>query len=74
MSALMKKFGGNVSITGLLQTLRIDIVDSETLDRKPKQKGKGKSRKLPKFHIDTGLDMPAFLCDTFMVMIGKQCW
>ena len=73
MSALMKKFGGNISITGMLQALRIDIVDSETYDgKKSKGKGKGKPRKLPKFHIDTGLDMPAFLCDSFAVMIAMK--
>ena len=26
----------------------------------------------PKFHIDTSLDQPAFLCDTFTVMIGMK--
>ena len=64
----MKKFGGNVSVQVLLHILRVDIVDSETSTTQ--QKGKGKSKKSPKFHIDTGFETPAFLCDTFGVMIS----
>ncbi len=54
-SAFMKKFGGNVSIQGSLQTLRVDIVDSEQSSTKKKNsKGKQKTRKFPKFSIDMG--------------------
>lgn len=67
----MKKFGGNLSITLILAALRIDIVDSEISSNK-QSKGRSKGKRLPKFHIDTGLDTPAFLCDSFTVMIGMK--
>lgn len=40
-SALMKKFGGNVSIKGALNALRIDIVESEEVVWMPRMTGKG---------------------------------
>ena len=64
----MKKLGCHLSITGLLSSLRVDIVDSETSSRK---RHKGKSKR-PRFHIDTGLDMPAFLCDNFSAMVSMK--
>ncbi len=59
-SAFMKKFGSNVSIQGSLQTLRVDIVDSEQSSSKKKNaKGKQhKGRKFPKFSIDMGEQSP----------------
>ena len=54
-SAFMKKFGGNVSIQGSLQTLRVDIVDSEqSSSRKKNSKSKQRIRKFHKFSIDMG--------------------
>ena len=71
-TALIKKFGGNVSVIGKLQVLRIDIVDSE-ITNKSRRGRKGKTRtNLPKFHIDTGFATPAFLCDAFAVMINLK--
>ncbi len=62
-SAFMKKFGGNVSIQGSLQTLRVDIVDSENNSSKKKgaKPGKPKSRKLPKFTIDMGKETYTYM-------------
>ncbi len=73
-SAFMKKFGGNVSISGSLQTLKVDIVDSETgTSRKTKvTKGRLRAKKLPKLNIDAGLETPTFLCNMFTVMIGMK--
>ena len=43
-SALMKKFGGNVSIKGALNALRIDIVESEEVVWTTRMTGKGRIR------------------------------
>ena len=73
MSAMMKKFGGNISVRSHLQTLRIEIVDSESgTMRKPKGKGKGRLKKTPKFVIDTGLDKPAFQTDALAFMVDMK--
>ena len=59
-----------MSIKGVLQALRVDIVDSEkTLKR---SKGKRRAKKTAHFHIDTGFEMPAFLCDTFSVALNMK--
>ena len=70
-SAIMKKFGGNLSIKLILAKLRVDIVDSELGTDKQTGRGLRGGKRLPKFHIETSLDQPAFLCDTFTVMIGR---
>ena len=38
----MKKFGGNVSIKGALNALRVDIVESEEVVWPPRTAGKGR--------------------------------
>ena len=45
-SALMKKFGGNVSIKGALNALRVDIVESEEVVWPPRTAGKGREPSL----------------------------
>lgn len=73
MSAMMKKFGGDVSITGILNALRIEIVDSESnVGRKANLGGHGKRKPLAKFLSDKHFEMPAFLCDTFAVMLSMK--
>ena len=70
MSAVMTKFGGHVSVRWQLSTLRIDIVDSESVPMRSKAaKGKGKQ---PPFLIDTSFDTPAFVCDMFAVTLSMK--
>jgi hypothetical protein len=69
-SALMKKLGGHVSTKGTLHTLRVDIVDSESSSGGKSSKGgsKPKSRRTSRnFRIDTA-QVPAFLCDNFVIL------
>ena len=69
MSAMMKKFGGDVSIRGVLHALRVEIVDSETAATRRSSlssKGKGKSMS------DQRFELPAFLCETFAVMLSMK--
>lgn len=61
----MKKFGGNVSIMGSLTKLRILIVDSESLSKSKGKGTKGRMKRLPKLHLETGLEPAAFQCDMF---------
>jgi len=83
MSAIMKKFGGNVSIRGTLRALRIEIIDTEMTTvgaRVPRNQprkmmppgGKGKERMTSHFCIDAGQDIPAFFCDTFDVRLSMK--
>lgn len=65
-SAMMKKFGGSLSLQGKLDFLKIQIAES---DRKS-TKGKGKSRKHPKWNISW--DTPAFLCEDFSANISMN--
>ncbi|XP_021348394.1 uncharacterized protein KIAA1109-like [Mizuhopecten yessoensis] len=65
-SAMMKKFGGSLSLQGKLDFLKIQIAES---DRKS-TKGKGKSRKHPKWNISS--DTPAFLCEDFSANISMN--
>lgn len=69
----MKKLGCDLSVTAIMKSLRVDIVDSETSTKRKSSKGKGKAkRNVPRFHIETGLDTPAFFCDTFNAMINLK--
>ncbi|CAH1776489.1 unnamed protein product [Owenia fusiformis] len=68
-SPLMKKFGGNISLTGFLISLKIDIIDSEAGSKKTKGKGKGNSKKYPRINMDTGSELPAFQCNLFSAMV-----
>ena len=73
MSAMMKKFGGDVSITGILNALRVEIVDSEANpSRRATVSSRGKLKQLPKFLSDKHFETPAFLCDTFAVMLSMK--
>lgn len=73
MSAMMKKFGGDVSITGILNALRVEIVDSEVNpSRRSTVTSRGKLKQLPKFLNDKHFETPAFLCDTFAVMLSMK--
>ena len=70
----MKKFGGNVSMQGQLQTLRVDIIDSEFSQgaSKSRHKGKGRTKKLPRLNLDSAFEMPAFICDNFSVVVSMK--
>ena len=70
-SAIMRKFGGSVSLKGNLQSMRIDIVDSES-GKGEKGRGKSRTRRLAKFQIDTGFEMPALYCDAFSLLVGMR--
>ena len=73
ISPMMQKFGGNLSVKGKLVSLRIDIAEAENvLNKRSTGKGKSRSKKLPRFHIDTGLAQPAFHFDTFVVTLGMK--
>ena len=67
----MKKLGGNVSTKGILHILRVDIVDSELATAsgsRSSKSGKSKSKKMGRmFRIDTA-QVPAFLCDNFVIL------
>ncbi|KAK3599977.1 hypothetical protein CHS0354_012630 [Potamilus streckersoni] len=67
-TAIMKKFGGNLSLQGKLDILKIQIADSDDLkNRKGKGRGRGK-------HIFVGInpEIPAFLCEHFSVNISMK--
>ena len=66
-TAMMKKFGGNLSLQGRLDVLKIEIADSV----RGKGKGKGKKRRDSKF-VDTTHDTPAFLCEKFTLNISMR--
>lgn len=68
-SALMKKFGGHLSLQGRLNTMKIQIAESS--DFTSKGKGKSKSARFVKM-INAGADNPAFLCEDFVVNIGMR--
>ena len=66
-TAMMKKFGGNLSLQGRLDVLKIEIADSV----RGKGKGKGKKRRDSKL-VDTTHDTPAFLCEKFTLNISMR--
>ena len=66
-TAMMKKFGGNLSLQGRLDILKIEIADSV----RGKGKGKGKKRRDSKF-VDTTHDTPAFLSESFTINISMR--
>ena len=66
-TAMMKNFGGNLSLQGRLDILKIEIADSV----RGKGKGKGKKRRDSKF-VDTTHDTPAFLCELFTLNISMR--
>ncbi|XP_036364401.1 transmembrane protein KIAA1109 homolog isoform X4 [Octopus sinensis] len=68
-SALMKKFGGHLSLQGRLNTMKIQIAESSDLTSKGK--GKSKTARFIKV-INTSADNPAFLCEDFVVNIGMR--
>ncbi|KAL3880212.1 hypothetical protein ACJMK2_032469 [Sinanodonta woodiana] len=67
-TAIMKKFGGNLSLQGKLDILKIQIADSDDVKNR-----KGKSRLRGK-HIFVGInpEIPAFLCEHFCVNISMK--
>ncbi|XP_056013431.1 bridge-like lipid transfer protein family member 1 isoform X4 [Ostrea edulis] len=65
-SAMMKKFGGVLSLEGKLKYLKIEISDSG------RRKGKGKSKKHRKKIINLTDEMPAFLSQDFCVSVGMK--
>lgn len=65
-SAMMKKFGGALSLEGKLKFLKIEISDSG------RRKGKGKSRKHRTKLLNLTDEMPAFLCQDFCVSVGMK--
>ena len=66
-TAMLKNFGGNLSLQGKLDELKIQIADSV----KTKGKGKGKGKKHGKM---AGLlhDVPAFHCEMFALTISMK--
>ena len=66
-TAMMKNFGGNLSLQGRLDILKIEIADSV----RGKGKGKGKKRRDSKF-VDTTHDTPAFLSELFTLNISMR--
>lgn len=63
-TAMMKKFGGSLSLQGQLEVIRIQIVNSE---RHHRRKEKSKKRRLIDFNA-----VPAFLCEGFLVHIAMK--
>ncbi|XP_076117611.1 bridge-like lipid transfer protein family member 1 isoform X3 [Mytilus galloprovincialis] len=63
-TAMMKKFGGSLSLQGQLETIKIQIVSSERYHRR---KEKSKKRKLIDFNA-----VPAFLCEGFLAHIAMK--
>jgi hypothetical protein len=64
-SAMMKKFGGSLSLQGRLEFLKVQIASSESFR---KGKGKGKSRQ-PR-NISVSAD--SFLCESFTVNVAMK--
>ncbi|XP_062586140.1 bridge-like lipid transfer protein family member 1 isoform X2 [Saccostrea cucullata] len=65
-SAMMKKFGGVLSLEGKLKYLKIEISDSG------KRRGKGKSKKHRTKLLNLTDEMPAFMCHDFCVSVGMK--
>lgn len=66
-TAMLKNFGGNLSLQGKLGVLKIQIADSV----KGKGKGKGKSKRSLKIN-DGVLDSSAFLCEMFTMKVSMR--
>ncbi|XP_052791422.1 bridge-like lipid transfer protein family member 1 isoform X3 [Mya arenaria] len=64
-TAMLKNFGGNLSLQGQLDVLKIQIADSVR-----GRKGKGKGKKSVK--LDACLDSSAFLCEMFSIKISMR--
>ncbi len=76
MSAVMKKFGGNISLQGSFPIIKIEIVDSE-VDHKDSRKSKGKGKqskgkKAKDIRIDAGSEKAPFQCDALDVRITMK--
>lgn len=65
-TAMMKKFGGALSLEGKLEFLKIEISDSG------RRKSKGKSKKHHTRLLNLTDEMPAFLCQDFCVSVGMK--
>ncbi|XP_053399583.1 bridge-like lipid transfer protein family member 1 isoform X2 [Mercenaria mercenaria] len=66
-TAMLKNFGGNLSLQGRLEVLKIQIADSV----KTKGKGKGKGKRSMKIS-DAVLDSSAFLCEMFTMKVSMR--
>lgn len=66
-TAMLKKFGGNLSLQGKLDILKIQIADSV----RTKGKGKGKSRKYSRLS-EPLMDSSAFLCEMFTLKVSMR--
>lgn len=66
-TAMLKNFGGNLSLQGKLEVLKIQIADSV----RTKGKGKGKGKRSMKIN-DSVLDSSAFLCDMFTMKVSMR--
>lgn len=68
VNTLGQKFGPNLAVQGTLDLFRIDIVESEALNRGLK------SRKVhhARFHINTTIDAAAFQCEKLAVEIDLR--
>lgn len=64
-TAMLKNFGGNLSLQGKLDVLKIQIADSVRT-----KKGKGKGKKSVKH--DACLDSSAFLCELFTMKVSMM--
>lgn len=73
-SAIMKKLGCHLSITAIMSSMRVDIVDSESNIKRKSSRGKGKGKRQPqsKFHLNLGKDIPVFFCDNFNAMVSMK--
>jgi len=63
-TAMLKNFGGNLSLQGQFDVLKIQIADSV------RKKGKGKGKKSVRH--DACLDSSAFLCEMFTVKVSMR--
>lgn len=73
ISGLMKKFGGNVSMTGILNALYVEIVDSESnTGRKANSANHGKPKQVPKLRDEKHIEKHAFLCNTFAIILSMK--
>ncbi|KAL5011394.1 hypothetical protein ScPMuIL_009945, partial [Solemya velum] len=70
-SAMMKKFGGSLSLQSKLDIFKIQIASSDLSHTNRKGKSGAKSRKPPKL-LNVNADLPAFLCDSFAINVAMK--
>lgn len=69
IASFSSKFGPKISISGCVELIKIDIVESEYQSsvHQKKKSNRKQSGMHGKFFIDTSMDTPTFICDKFSI-------